>query len=92
MGRTVGKDIFLTQQVALVGFEDIVCMNLTSPSFTCVSSASEETGRQVAALIIRKLKEPAMQPQKITLSGESDYTGICVVIPIRQRYSEFRYR
>ncbi|MDJ6852944.1 Mal regulon transcriptional regulator MalI [Salmonella enterica] len=69
VGRTVGKDVFLTQQVALVGFEDIVCMNLTSPSFTCVSSASEETGRQAATLIIRKLKEPGMQPQKITLSG-----------------------
>lgn len=69
VGRTVGKDVFLTQQVALIGFENICHMNLTSPSFTCVSSASEESGRQAATLMIRKLKEPGMPPQKITLSG-----------------------
>jgi DNA-binding LacI/PurR family transcriptional regulator len=37
-------------------------VNLTSPSFTYVSSASEETGRQAAGLIIRKLKEPNCKP------------------------------
>jgi LacI family transcriptional regulator of maltose regulon len=42
VGRTIGKDVFLTQQVALVGFEDMLHVNLTSPSFTYVSSASEE--------------------------------------------------
>lgn len=70
VGRTVGKDVFLTQQVALVGFEDMLHVNLTSPSFTYVSSASEETGRQAAGLIIRKLKEPDLQTQRITLSGQ----------------------
>lgn len=70
VGRTVGKDVFLTQQVALVGFEDMMHVNLTSPSFTYVSSASEETGRQAAALIIRKIKEPTLPTQHITLSGQ----------------------
>lgn len=70
VGRTVGKDVFLTQQVALVGFEDMLHINLTSPSFTYVSSASEETGRQAAALIIRTLNEQGLQTQRITLSGE----------------------
>ncbi|WP_417315768.1 substrate-binding domain-containing protein, partial [Enterobacter sp.] len=70
VGRTVGKDVFLTQQVALVGFEDMLHVNLTSPSFTYVSSASEETGRQAAGLIIRKLKEPELETQRITLSGQ----------------------
>ena len=70
VGRTVGKDVFLTQQVALVGFEDMMHVNLPSPSFTYVSSASEETGRQVASLIIRKIKEPALPTQRITLSGQ----------------------
>lgn len=70
VGRTVGKDVFLTQQVALVGFEDMLHVNLTSPSFTYVSSASEETGRQAAGLMIRKLKEPELQTQRITLSGQ----------------------
>jgi LacI family transcriptional regulator of maltose regulon len=70
VGRTVGKDVFLTQQVALIGFEDMLHVNLTSPSFTYVSSASEETGRQAATLMIRKLKEPELQVQRITLSGQ----------------------
>lgn len=70
VGRTLGKDVFLTQQVALVGFEDMLHVNLTSPSFTYVSSASEETGRQAAGLIIGQLKEPERQTQRITLSGQ----------------------
>ncbi|WP_428945482.1 Mal regulon transcriptional regulator MalI [Pantoea sp. FN060301] len=70
VGRTVGKDVFLTQQVALIGFEDMLHVNLTSPSFTYVSSASEESGRQAAGLMIRKLKEPELQTQRITLSGQ----------------------
>ncbi|MRS15585.1 Mal regulon transcriptional regulator MalI [Enterobacteriaceae bacterium RIT691] len=70
VGRTIGKDVFLTQQVALIGFEDMLHVNLTSPSFTYISSASEETGRQAAGLIIRKLKEPDLQTQRITLSGQ----------------------
>jgi len=70
VGRTIGKDVFLTQQVALIGFEDMLHVNLTSPSFTYVSSASEEAGRQAAGLIIRKLKEPDLLTQTITLSGQ----------------------
>jgi len=70
VGRTVGKDVFLTQQVALIGFEDMLHVNLTSPSFTYVSSASDETGRQAAALILRNLNEPGLQTQRITLAGE----------------------
>ncbi len=70
VGRTIGKDVFLTQQVALIGFEDMLHVNLTSPSFTYVSSASEETGRQAAGLMMRKLKEPELQTQRITLSGQ----------------------
>jgi LacI family transcriptional regulator of maltose regulon len=44
VGRTIGKDVFLTQQVALVGFEDMLHVNHL-PSFTYVSSASEEADR-----------------------------------------------
>ncbi|PIJ50393.1 LacI family transcriptional regulator [Erwinia sp. OLTSP20] len=70
VGRTIGKDVFLTQQVALVGFEDMLQVNLTSPAFTYVSSASEETGRQAATLIIRKIKHPQSETQTVTLSGQ----------------------
>jgi len=70
VGRTLGKDLFLTQQVALIGFEDMLHVNLTSPSLTCVSSASEETGRQAAELMMSQIREPALPTQRIMLSGE----------------------
>ena len=52
--------MFLTQQVSLIGFEDMMHVNLTSPSFTYVSSASEETGHQAAGLIVRLIREPGL--------------------------------
>jgi len=70
VGRTVGKDVFLTQQVSLLGFEDMLQINLSSPSFTYVSSASDETGRQAAALILRKIQQSDLPPQRIVVSGE----------------------
>lgn len=70
VGRTVGKDVFLTQQVSLLGFEDMLQINLSSPSFTYVSSASDETGRQAAALILRKIQHSDLPPQRIVVSGE----------------------
>lgn len=70
VGRTVGKDVFLTQQVSLLGFEDMLQINLSSPSFTYVSSASDETGRQAAALILRKIQQSDLTPQRIVVSGE----------------------
>ncbi|ECP4590386.1 LacI family DNA-binding transcriptional regulator [Salmonella enterica subsp. enterica serovar Muenchen] len=70
VGRTVGKDVFLTQQVALIGFEDMLHINLTSPAFTYISSVSEEAGRQAATLMIRKLRDPLLPVQSIILSGQ----------------------
>jgi LacI family transcriptional regulator of maltose regulon len=35
VGRTIGKDVFLTQQVALIGFEDMLHVNLTSLFYLC---------------------------------------------------------
>jgi LacI family transcriptional regulator of maltose regulon len=82
VGRTVGKDVFLTQQVALVGFEDMLHVNLTSPSFTYVSSASEETGRQAAGLIIRTLKEPTLQRAYRTRVGvKSEFRTAPAIFP-----------
>ncbi|HKM96479.1 MAG TPA: Mal regulon transcriptional regulator MalI [Buttiauxella sp.] len=70
VGRTVGKDVFLTQQVSLIGFEDMMHINLTSPRFTYVSASSEEAGRQAATLIVNKIKTPMLPSQKIIISGE----------------------
>lgn len=70
VGRTVGKDVFLTQQVSLIGFEDMMHINLTSPLFSYVSASSDETGRQAAALIVNKIKTPTLAAQKIIISGE----------------------
>lgn len=70
VGRTVGKDVFLTQQVSLIGFEDMMHINLTSPLFSYVSASSDETGRQAATLIVNKIKTPTLSAQKIIISGE----------------------
>ncbi len=70
VGRTVGKDVFLTQQVSLIAFEDMMHINLTSPLFSYVSASSEETGRQAATLIVNKIKAPTLPAQKIIISGE----------------------
>ena len=70
VGRTIGKDVFLTQQVSLIGFEEMLHVNLTSPSFTYVSSASREAGRQAVELMIRNLQTSDLKTQQITLSGE----------------------
>ncbi|MEL4014030.1 Mal regulon transcriptional regulator MalI [Dryocola clanedunensis] len=70
VGRTVGKDVFLTQEVSLIGFEDMMHINLTSPLFSYVSASSDETGRQAATLIVNKIKAPTLPAQKIIISGE----------------------
>ncbi|BDH45117.1 LacI family transcriptional regulator [Salmonella enterica subsp. enterica serovar Choleraesuis] len=68
MGRTVGKDIFLTSQTSVLGFEEMLQVNLTSPSLTWVSPDSEEIGRQAASLLLR-LTEESGPVQQITLTG-----------------------
>jgi len=70
LGRTVGKDVFLTQQVSLIGFEDMLQINLSAPSFTYISSASDEAGNQAVESILAKIKQPNRSAQHITLTGE----------------------
>lgn len=71
IGHTVEKNVFLTRKIALVGFENMLHINLTPPpSLTYVSSASEETRLQATDLMIRKLKKPKLQTRRITLSGQ----------------------
>lgn len=70
IGRTIGKDIFLSQQISVAGFEDMMHINLTSPSLTYVSSPGEEAGYEAASLIIKKIKEPAQDFQRIIISSQ----------------------
>lgn len=70
LGRTVGKDIFVSQQISVAGFEDMMHINLTSPSLTFVSLSSEETGYEAASLIIKKIKDPAQAVQRIIISSQ----------------------
>lgn len=70
VGRTIGKDIFLTQQVSVAGFEDMAYINLTSPSLTYVSSSSEETGNEAASLIVKKIKDSQQDAQRVIISSQ----------------------
>lgn len=45
-------------------------INLTSPSLTYVSSPGEEAGYEAASLIIKKIKEPAQDFQRIVISSQ----------------------
>ena len=70
LGRTIGKDIFVSQQISVAGFEDMMHINLTSPSLTYVSSSSEETGFEAASLIIKKIKDPVQASQRIIINSQ----------------------
>lgn len=70
VGRTIGKDIFLTQQISIAGFEDMAYINLTSPSLTYASSSSEDTGTEAALLIMKKIKDSQQETQRVLISSQ----------------------
>lgn len=70
VGRTIGKDVFLTQQISIAGFEDIMHINLTSPSLIYVTSSSEETGNEAALLVVKKIKDSTQPVQRIVISSQ----------------------
>lgn len=61
-GRTVGKDNYIGQQVALLGFDDVAEAELTSPPLTFVTSPAREIGRQAARRLLERLHHPELPP------------------------------
>ncbi|MGL6176763.1 MAG: Mal regulon transcriptional regulator MalI [Vibrionaceae bacterium] len=63
-GRTVGKDNYIGQQVALLGFDDVAEAELTTPPLTFVSSPAREIGRQAAKRLLARMQQPELTPSR----------------------------
>lgn len=63
-GRTVGKDNYIGQQVALLGFDDVAEAELTAPALTFVSSPAREIGRQSALRLLTRMQQPELAPTR----------------------------
>ncbi|PJG57955.1 Mal regulon transcriptional regulator MalI [Aeromonas cavernicola] len=63
-GRSVGKDNYIGQQVALLGFDDVAEAELTSPPLTFISSPAREIGRQAALRLLARMQQPDLTPTR----------------------------
>jgi LacI family transcriptional regulator len=52
----------LPEDVSLVGFDDVPWMEMVSPPITVVAQPAVEMGRRAAALLLRRLADPAAEP------------------------------
>jgi LacI family transcriptional regulator of maltose regulon len=60
----VGKDNYIGQQVALLGFDDVAEAELTTPALTFVSSPAREIGRQAARRLLTRMQQPELAPNR----------------------------
>jgi DNA-binding LacI/PurR family transcriptional regulator len=78
--------IAIPDQVSVVGFDNIPLASLMEPGLTTVAQNIQELGRCAAEMIIKKIKQPDMENQKIVLDcelivrGSTDKTKPCSVI------------
>ena len=63
-GRSVGKDNYVGQQVALLGFDDVAEAELTFPALTFVSSPARDIYRQAALRLLTRLQQPELAPNR----------------------------
>lgn len=68
--RSVGKDNYIGQQIAIIGFDDVPEAELIQPSLTFVSSPIREIGRQAGYRLINQIDNENSVPQSIILSPE----------------------
>lgn len=64
-GKTIGKDNYIGQEVAILGFDDAAEAELTTPSLSFVDTSTHYIGQQAALQIIRKMQQPNLPPQRI---------------------------
>ncbi|MEZ8635884.1 Mal regulon transcriptional regulator MalI [Vibrio cyclitrophicus] len=68
--RSVGKDNYIGQQVAVIGFDDVPEAELIQPSLTFVSTPVREIGRQAGYRLINQIRDKGSRPQSVILSPE----------------------
>src|SRR5436190_6474961 len=55
------RGLRLPDDVSLVGFDDVPWMEMVRPAITVVAQPTEELGRRAAALLLRRLEDPARE-------------------------------
>lgn len=65
--RSVGRDNYIGQQVALLGFDDVPEAELTHPPLTFMSSTAEAIGEQAAQRLLTRMKHPEQSNEKVVL-------------------------
>ncbi|WP_372384675.1 Mal regulon transcriptional regulator MalI [Vibrio sp. BS-M-Sm-2] len=68
--RSVGKDNYIGQQVAIIGFDDVPEAELIQPSLTFVSTPVRDIGREAGHRLISQLESKDSVPQSVILSPE----------------------
>ncbi len=69
--RSVGKDNYIGQQIAIIGFDDVPETELTQPSLTFVSSPARDIGRQAGFRLINLIDNGNDNvPQSLILTPE----------------------
>lgn len=68
--RSVGKDNYIGQQIAIIGFDDVPEAELIHPSLTFVSSPIREIGRQAGYRLIHQINNKNSHPQSLILTPE----------------------
>jgi DNA-binding LacI/PurR family transcriptional regulator len=56
------RGMSLPGHVSLVGFDDVLWTEMVSPAITVVAQPTIELGRRAAALLLRRIAEPATAP------------------------------
>ena len=68
--RSVGKDNYIGQQVAIIGFDDVPEAQLTQPALTFVTSPAKEIGRQAGKRLIAQMSDKDPVAQSLILPPE----------------------
>lgn len=69
-GRSVGKDNYIDQQVAIISFDDIAEATLSQPSLTVVSSPIKEIGQQAGQHLLTRMKNDDSKIQRLILAPQ----------------------
>ncbi|SKC33761.1 Mal regulon transcriptional regulator MalI [Photobacterium piscicola] len=69
-GKSVGKDNYIDQQVAIISFDDIAEATLSQPSLTVVSSPVRNIGYQAGQRLLMRMKANDSAVQHIILTPQ----------------------
>nr|WP_086938922.1 Mal regulon transcriptional regulator MalI [Thaumasiovibrio occultus] len=69
-GRNVGKDNYIGQQVAVIGFDDSPEAELTYPSLTVVKSDERQIGYRAGEQLLLRMKNPSVSAETVIMPSQ----------------------